>query len=183
MIFEKHSNLNGLHAFLGASQYAWIRYDDDTLIERYRNHLATVKGTELHELAAHCIKLGVKLQGSNTLAMYVNDAIGYRMNTEQVLYYSPFIFGTADAICFRDNTLRIHDLKTGATPAKIDQLLIYAALFCLEYKYKPYEIDIVLCIYQNDTIYEHKPGVDEIAPIMDTIVHFDKLLTKINKEG
>lgn len=183
MIFEKHSNLNGLHAFLGASQYAWIRYDDDTLIERYRNHLATVKGTELHELAAKCINLGIKLAGSNTLAMYVNDAILYRMTTEQTLYYSPFIFGTADAICFRNNELRIHDLKTGSTPAKIDQLLIYAALFCLEYKYKPHEIDIILCIYQNDMVVEHKPGVDEIVPIMDTIVHFDRLLTKINKEG
>lgn len=183
MIFEKHSNLSGLHAFLGASQSAWIRYDDDTLIERYRNHLAMAKGTELHELAAKCINLGVKLEGSNTLATYVNDAILYRMTTEQVLYYSPFIFGTADTICFRNNKLRIHDLKTGSIPAKMDQLLIYAALFCLEYKYKPHEIDITLCIYQNDMVVEHKPEVDEIVPIMDTIVHFDRLLTKINKEG
>ena len=30
--------------------------------------------------------------------------------------------------------LRIHDYKSGITPAKMDQLMIYAALFCLEYK-------------------------------------------------
>lgn len=37
--------------------------------------------------------------------------------------------------------LRIHDLKTGISPVHMDQLLIYAALFCLEYKIKPGSID------------------------------------------
>ena len=176
MNFEKHSDLS-------ASKYHWINYDEEKLADSYRTHMATVRGTKLHELASECIKMGIKLQGETTLAKYVNDAICYKMNTEQVLYYSPFIFGTADAICFRNNTLRIHDLKTGVTPAHMEQLLIYAALFCLEYKYKPSEIEIILCIYQNDDAYEFKPTVEDVVPIMDKIVYFDKILTKIHREG
>ena len=74
--------------------------------------------------------------------------------------------------------LRIHDLKTGATPAHIEQLLIYAAFFCLEYRIKPGEIDIELRIYQNDEILYHKPEADEILPIMDKIITDNKNLQK-----
>ena len=92
-----------------------------------------------------------------------------------------YFFGTADAICFRNNTLRIHDLKTGTTPAKIEQLEIYAALFCLEYKIKPGEIDIELRLYQNNEVLVHKPTAEDILPIMDKIVHLNKIL--LNMEG
>lgn len=182
MNFNKHSDLEGLHAFLGASQYHWINYDISKLEDVYRNHLAKLKGTELHEFASKAINLGVKLKGKQTLSMFVNDAIGFKMNSEQVLYYSENCFGTADAICFRNNTLRIHDLKTGSHPASFNQLKIYAALFCLEYDYKPGEISIELRIYQSDEMFVLEPDVDEIAHIMDTIIIFDKKIKEIRLE-
>lgn len=130
MNFNKHLDLEGQHAFLGASKYNWINYDESKVAELYSKFLATLKGTELHEFAAHCIRLGQKLPKSQkTLNMYVNDAIGFKMIPEQILYYSDNCFGTADAIAFRNGLLRIHDLKTGTIPAHIEQLEIYAALF------------------------------------------------------
>ena len=104
------------------------------------------------------------------------------MSTEVVLYYSDFFFGTADAICFRNNKLRIHDLKTGITPVHIEQLEIYAALFCLEYKIRPSDIEIELRIYQNDEILYHNPEPEDILEIMDKIVHLNKVLEHIYRE-
>jgi len=183
MNFVKHLNLEGQHAFLGASKYHWIRYDENKVAESYINFLAAQKGTELHEFASQCIRLRQKLQKTNkTLNMYVNDAIGFKMTPEQVLYYSDNCFGTADSISFRNNILRIHDLKTGITPGHMEQLEIYTALFCLEYKYKPSEIDIELRIYQSDEIIVHKPTADIILPIIDKIITFDKLINKIKAE-
>ena len=137
---------------------------------------AKERGTKLHDLAAKCISLGVRLEGDDTLALYVNDAIEYGMRPEQPLYFSEFCFGTADTISFRRNLLRIHDLKTGETPASMDQLEIYAAIFCLEYEIKPSEIQIELRIYQNGTVIIFEPDVTDIVPIMDQIVYFDSLL-------
>lgn len=183
MKFNNHKNLEGCHAFLGASKYHWINYDPDKVASSYRNYLATLKGTELHDFAARCIKLGQKLPKSKkTLNMYVNDAIGYRMTPEQVLYYSDNCFGTADSISFKDNLLRIHDLKTGVTPAHMEQLEIYAALFCLEYKIKPADIDIELRIYQSDDILVFNPTVEDIVPIMDKIITSDKIISEIKEE-
>lgn len=183
MNFFNHKNLEGFHAFLGASKYHWINYDEEKLVNTYQKYIATLRGTELHEFAAQCIKLGQKLPKSKkTLNMYVNDAIGFKMKPEQVLYYSDNCFGTADAISFRNNFLRIHDLKTGATPAHMEQLMIYAALFCLEYKYKPSEIDIELRIYQSDEIIIFNPTVEDIGPIMDKIITFDKVISRIKEE-
>ena len=183
MEFNKHKNLEGCHAFLGASKYHWINYDASKVAASYRSYLATLKGTELHDFAARCINLGQKLPKSKkTLNMYVNDAIGYRMTPEQVLYYSDNCFGTADSISFKDNLLRIHDLKTGVTPAHMEQLEIYAALFCLEYKVKPADIDIELRIYQSDDIMVFNPTVEDIVPIMDKIITADKIISKIKEE-
>lgn len=183
MNFNNHSNLEGQHAFLGASKYHWINYDENKVAEAYRRHMATQKGTVLHAFAAQCILLGQKLPKSEkTLNMYVNDAIGYKMTPEQMLFYSENSFGTADAIAFRNRLLRIHDLKTGLIPAHMEQLKIYAALFCLEYKIRPADIDIELRIYQNNEILYHNPTVEEIAPIMDRIVTFDKVITKIKEQ-
>ena len=112
--------------------------------------------------------------------MYVNDAIGYKMTPEQILYYSDNCFGTADSICFRNNLLRIHDLKTGVIPAHMEQLEIYAALFCLEYKIKPGEINMELRIYQDNEILVHNPTAEDILTIMDKIVHLNKLLESID---
>lgn len=181
MLFNNHKDLEGSHAFLGASKYHWINYDPEKLAATYKNYLATLKGTELHDFAAKAINLGVKLpKAKKTLNMYVNDAIGYSMTPEQVLYYSPNCFGTADSISFRNNFLRIHDLKTGETPAHIEQLMIYAALFCLEYRVKPGEIKFELRIYQFDDIMICNPTVEDILPIMDKIISFDKIINDIN---
>ncbi len=184
MNWNKHSHLEGQHAFLGASKYSWINYDDNKIKDAYVNYLAAQKGTELHEFAATCIRLGQKLPKSQkTLNMYVNDAIGYRMTPEQILYFSEFSFGTADAIAFRSNFLRIHDLKTGVTKAHMEQLMIYAALFCLEYNVKPGSIGMELRLYQSDDIDIYTPQADEILPIMNKIVTFDKKLQKIKYEN
>ena len=184
MNYNKHSDLEGKHAFLGASKYHWINYDDDKLIESYSKFQATLNGTILHDFACQCITLGQKLPKSQkTLNMYVNDAIGFKMKPEQVLYYSDNCFGTADAIVFRNNLLRIHDLKTGVTRAHMEQLEIYAALFCLEYNKKPSDIDMELRIYQNNEILVHNPTVEDILPIMDKIITFDKLIDRMKMEG
>lgn len=183
MNFNKHLQLVGQHAFLGASKYHWINYDEVKVAEAYARYLAVQKGTVLHDFAAQCIRLGQKLPRSQkTLNMYVNDAIGFKMTPEQILFYSENCFGTADAISFRNGYLRIHDLKTGLVPAKMEQLMIYAALFCLEYKVKPAEIDMELRLYQSDDILVHNPVADEILPIIDKIISFDKIITKIKSE-
>lgn len=183
MNFIKHWELEGRHAFLGASTYSWLNYDLDKLSSRYLSHLAKQRGTELHAFAAEAIRLGIKVvQNHTTLNMFINDAIGYRMIPEQPLYYSENCFGTADAISFRKNQLRIHDLKTGITPAHIDQLEIYAALFCLEYEKDPNDIKIELRIYQNDEIIVHEPAPEDILYIMEKIRVFDKRIEELKEE-
>ena len=181
--FNSHRILEGLHAPFSASQSSWLRYDDEKAIEIYRNKKAAEMGTRYHNWAKDTIDLGIKQPRTNkTLYAYVNDAIGFRMSTEVVLYYSDRFFGTADAICFRNGTLRIHDLKTGKTAVHMEQLLVYAALFCLEYRMKPSDIKIELRIYQNDEVIYHKPTAEEIVPIMDKIVHLNKILEQLDSE-
>lgn len=182
MFFNNHTNLEGLHAPFGASKSSWLRYSDDKIIEVYNNLKAAEIGTRLHEWAKQTIDLGIKQSRSKkTIYSYVNDAIGFNMSTEVVLFYSENFFGTADAISFRNNFLRIHDLKTGRRPVHMEQLEIYAALFCLEYKIKPGDIRMELRIYQNDEILVHEPTAEDILPIMDKIVHVNKMLEKIER--
>jgi len=184
MKFNRHWELEGKHAFLSASKYHWINYDTDRLISAYNNFKAKERGTRLHEFACEAIKLGVKLSnGKRTLNRYVNDAIGFGMTPELILYYSDNCFGTADAISFDGETLRIHDLKTGQVPASFRQLEIYTALFCLEYDVNPSEIDIYLRIYQSDEVLEEIPELDDILAIMETIIEFDRVLDGLRKEG
>lgn len=183
MNFNTHFNLKGQHAFLGASNYHWLNYDEDKLIERYLSMLAAEKGTRLHNLAAELISLNQKLPKCNkTLNMYVNDAIGFKMTPEQILYYSDNCFGTADTISFRNDFLRIHDLKTGTTPTKMEQLIIYAALFCLEYDYKPGDISIELRLYQNDNVDICQPTAEDVLPVMDKIIRYDKIIRRIREQ-
>lgn len=183
MNFNRHTLLEGLHAPFSASKSSWLRYDDDKAIDVYSNMKAKEMGTRLHAWAKETIDLGIKQPRSKkTIYMYVNDAIGFKMSTEVVLYYSDRFFGTADAICFRGGILRIHDLKTGSLPAHMEQLMVYAALFCLEYNVKPEEIEIELRIYQNDDIITSKPTAEKIAPIMEKIKRLDKVL-KVLDEG
>jgi hypothetical protein len=184
MNFNKHSDIEDQHAFLGGSRYHWANYDEEKLSSAYLKFIAVEKGIKLHELARNLIELGVKLPKSErALNLYVNDAIGYRMAPEVVLFYSYNAFGTADTICFRDNLLRIHDLKTGVSPVSIRQLEIYSALFCLEYGFNPKNITIELRIYQTDNeILVHNPLPEDIHQIMDKIIIFDKKIDKIKKE-
>jgi hypothetical protein len=184
VIFNRHSNLAGQHALLSASKYSWINYDDQKLEAFYTASQAARRGTEFHALAAELIRMGVKLPNTTkTLNAYVNDALGYRMSPEVTLYYSDNCFGTADAIGFRKNKLRIHDLKMGISPTSVKQLLIYAALFCHEYKQKPMEIEMELRIYQNDAVQIWEADPDEVTHIMSKIVMFDRRINEWRMEA
>lgn len=213
MVFERHSELEGQHAFLSPSQYHWINYPEEKLRERYFNAQITEMGTRLHAYAHDAIELG-RLQPRNhdTVNMFINDAISYNMNSEQPLFYSWQCFGTSDAIAYRKNTLRIHDLKTGQTEAHFEQLRIYAALFCLEYQrivrklrqeglsdidiankldvttkelhFDPLQMNgIILRIYQFNDIREEVADAEEIRALMDIIVADNEILRNIKAEG
>lgn len=184
MQFNDHSKLSGLHAPFSPSKPSWLRYDDDKVFDFFKNLKAKEMGTRLHDWAQKTIDLGLKQPKSKkTIYAYVNDAIGFKMDTEVVLFYSPRFFGTADTICFRKNMLRIHDLKTGKNPASMEQLEVYAALFCLEYRIDPRDIEIELRIYQNDEVVFHNPEPDDVIDVMQKIKHIDQLLEKLEEEG
>jgi hypothetical protein len=184
MNFNSHSKYEGMHSFLSASNHAWVNYDEDKLIRVYSNRLAAARGTELHDFACRAIKLGIKLpENGQTLNMYVNDAIGFNMQPEQVLFYSPNAFGTADAISYRNKKLRIHDLKTGVSEVSMVQLEIYAAFFCLEYDVKPNDIQMELRIYQSGKVLIEEAEPDDIYHLMDKIMVFDRCIEDLKSEG
>lgn len=183
MRFNTHSAIAGQHAFLSPSVYHWINYDHSKLHTRWEARRQAARGTSLHELAHEAIRLGVKISNANkTLSRYVDDGIGYKMTPEQPLFYSDNCFGTPDTMCFRRRTLRIHDLKTGVSRASEYQLYVYAALFCLEYEYDPFEINIELRIYQNEEVRKYQPDPNEIARIMNTIIEFDQQIEQFKEE-
>lgn len=211
MQFNKHYNLEGKHALLSASSWRWINDDEDSLMQRICSQYSQMMGTILHEIACKHIKHRIKLNKYDkknvvlelltngipgmvidridmdsifeNMMNYVNDGIGFKMEPEVVLCYSDNFFGTADTIKFseEEHFLRIHDYKSGVTPAHIEQLMIYAALFCLEYRVKPTTIEIELRIYQSGEIIYHNPTADEIMAIMDKIVTDDKIMTKMKE--
>ena len=188
MIFNKHSELAGRHATISASKYHWINYSNDKFINWVKTQMMTAKGTKLHNIAALLIEMGLKQpRNTKTFNRYVNDCIGFRMTPEQVLFYSINAFGTADAISYREidgqTILRIFDLKTGVSKADMKQLMVYTALFCLEYEIRPFEIDLIeLRIYQNDDVEIFEPLKEDITFIMDRIKTFDKMLNNILEE-
>ena len=212
MNFEKHLNLKGKHALLSASSWRWMNDDIESLTRRLCSQYATDIGTILHDVAYKHIKHRIKLNKfdkknvmlellSNgipgviideidfdamydNLMTYVNDGVGFKLEPEVVLYYSNNFFGTADAIAYseRDRFLRIHDYKSGTTPAHIEQLKIYAALFSLEYRIKPTEFESELRIYQNNNVIFHNPTADEITKVVNTIMEFDKYIYEMKEE-
>ena len=208
MNFNRHSDLKGTHAFLSPSQPHWLGYTEEKLYQKYVSMYAQSMGTSLHELAETLIHANIKLRKTDELVVlthllkdgiprnvidmdriynnfrtYVNDAVGFKMQPEQILYYSDLCYGTADAISFRQNFLRIHDYKSGYTPAKMEQLLCYAALFCLEYKVKPETLEgVELRIYQNDEVVFHSPSAEEIHAVMETIKSSDKFAYELRTE-
>jgi hypothetical protein len=184
VLFNRHSNLEGTHAFLSASNYHWINYEDDKLVRAFQTSQAARRGVALHNLAKEAIRLGVRLPDTPaTINQYVNDAIGFKMVPEQVLFYSDNCYGTADTISFWRDKLRIHDYKSGVVKASEKQLEVYAALFCLEYGFKPYEIEMELRIYQNDEVRIYTPEDEFIVYIMDKIVTFSKQIDELKKDS
>lgn len=213
MIFNRHSELEGRHAILSPSKPYWLNYDDEALEKNYISSFATDIGTLVHEFACDRIRYRFPIDPDNeeaknglllyllkngipfrvidldrifyNLVPYVNDGIGFKMESEVKLKYSDLCFGTADTIGVHRNQLRIHDLKTGTTPAHMDQLVIYSALFFLEYKrdYRPSTMKTELRIYQNQEILTHHPTTEEIHVAMDKIVHDDKVLSNQTMEG
>lgn len=212
MIFKDYSDYEGKHALLGASKHSWLNYDDGQIARSYIMSFSQQIGTLVHEYAKdkiiyrqpmednrsernalllHLLKNGIPcfvIPIDNlfyNLMPYVNDAIGFKMTPEKVLYYSDYSFGTADAISYGRNVLRIHDLKTGSTPASMDQLMIYAAWFFLNYKKEVnfQKSRTELRIYQNQEVIVHTPSNQEISAVMDKVIHgvmvIEKMLTEV----
>ena len=209
MPYNDHSILRDKHAPLSPSSYHWLNYDKEKLLSRYVNSYAQTIGTALHELAAQHIKYRMKIGKNNeakkhilffllqsgiprnvididyvfeNFVTYVNDAIGFRLEPEIILYYSDYCFGTTDAITpleivRKTNKLHIHDYKSGVTAAHMEQLMIYNALFCIEYGFKPEELDTELRIYQNNQIIVHQPESTDIREIMGKIIDNDKTIS------
>ena len=218
MLWNEHCKdvPKGAHAFLSPSQHSFLNYNREQLFNRYKAGYAATVGTILHAFAADRIKYKIKVTRydrkeielellrhgvpANVYDMdmifenfknYVNDAIGFQLRPEQVLFYSKNCFGTADAISYTElkgdrdyiGELRIHDLKTGITSVSMKQLELYAALFHLEYGTKPGKTKTILSIYQSaidddgevfaDIITE-EPEPEIIARHMDTIITMDR---------
>lgn len=207
-----HPELIGKHALLGASKYSWLNYDDDKLRQAYINSFSATIGTLVHDYARERIEKRIPIEDDRgernalllhllknkiptaafeiekifyNLMPYVNDAIGYKMTPEVLLYYSDYAFGWADAISYSRNTLRVHDLKTGSGPVSMDQLMIYAGFFYLQHKKEAnlQKSRTELRIYQNQEVVVHTPTNQEISGIMDKIIHGDMVVDKTVVEG
>lgn len=206
MIWKDYSKLKGTHAFCGASRKGWENWDIEKLIISKENSYAQQIGTLLHEYAEKNIRAHFRINKSDkrsilrylyvekgipmnvidierlfpNLMNYINDSIGYRMDPEVVLFYSPNFYGTADAISWNNDTneLKISDLKTGTSPAGFEQLEKYAAFFCLDYKIKPKDIKhMEFRIYQNNEILYAEPEPCEVlTELIDKIIFFNKEL-------
>jgi hypothetical protein len=186
MPLEDISKYEGTHAFLSPSQPAWLRYTDTHLLDMYRQARATEMGTRLHAWAEETINLGIEQKNRTILGQYVNDALGYRMEPEKLLFHTKYCYGTADTIIFnhRKRTLRIHDLKTGVTKPHADQLKVYAALWCLSNAIEPSTITIICRFYHKvEGIIEFSPSAEEIKDIMNIILHHEKMLEQEDGGG
>lgn len=125
----------------------------------------------------------IPIETWETVKAYINDGTNFNMESEQPLCYSERVFGTADAIKFDNNELKIMDLKTGTLPVHEEQLMTYAALFCLEYKQDPRKIDIELRIYQNGNVNVFTPEPNDISAIMKQISLVERRYKKITKRA
>jgi Protein of unknown function (DUF2800) len=182
MNFKRHLNLAGEHAFLSPSYYHWINYDPERLERRWYTWLRTKQGTELHAFAEHAINNKIRQDGDDLVSLYINECIDFDMQAEVILFYSENAFGTADAISFTRNILRISDLKTGDTATSEHQLEVYAALFSLEYDVDPYDIEIELRIYQSDEVRVYDAEPSDILAIAKKIIIFDHRIEQLKRE-
>lgn len=184
--FNNNPKVEGSHAFLSPSNYHWLRWSPDKLLDRLRDRGAAERGTRMHAWAAEAILLRrYQPVNGDIVCQYINDALDHDMTPEQSLFASFHCFGTADAIGFDpvEMFLRIYDLKTGITKASVDQLYVYAAIFCLEYGYRPFDMSGELRIYQGEgpTIYD----IDRqyLAWVYDTIYTSLELIEETKMEG
>jgi hypothetical protein len=181
--FKKHLDLRGEHAFLSPSYYHWINYDPDRLTSRWYTWQRTKLGTVQHAFAAEQIELRIRQpEDESLLSLYINECIDFNMHTEVPLYYSENCFGTADAISFERNILRISDLKTGDTATSEHQLEVYAALFSLEYDVDPYDMEIELRIYQYNDVRTYDADPADIMAICKKIIIFDHRINQLKRE-
>lgn len=224
MSSNRYLNLNRKHALFSPSRGAWIRYDDQKIIDILKNRYRAQLGTEIHEFSAIQIMLNHKITSVRTIPdsienyiytkyrfmncsretfedamnlvdhvkdlpkavfdtvkFYINDAIGFDMEPEMKLDFSPDIAGTSDAVIFRNQVLRIHDLKTGDGQPTKEQLEQYAALYCLENDKNPSAIRIVLRFYHLDGIIEWEPEANDIWMIMNRMIEVEKLAAPYRK--
>lgn len=205
----------GEHALFSPSQGSWRNDETVTdVTDRYFSLLSREIGTIVHAEAHDCILTNTKFtknearkQLTKRLVMnhiprsainapalsenfvnYVNDAIGFGMIPEKELYYSEWVYGTTDAIIFDEtkHILRIHDLKTGSTPAKFRQLELYAALFFLDVGprigVKPGDCRVELRIYQGGEVLEEYPTADIIVPHMDSCVWHSRVMDELRED-
>jgi len=183
MSLKKNTRIIGQHAFLSPSNYHWLDYDEEKLRRVYFEKQQASRGDKMHAYAQQAIELGiVQADNNTTMSMYINDAIGFRMEAEVPLYYTENCFGTADSAGIRNErgkyVLRISDLKTGIIPASMKQLLIYAGIFFFEYEdlFDPRDVSVVLKIYQNDAIDEFLPESSDIILTMSKIKAAAKMI-------
>ena len=175
MNWKDYSHIRSSHAFLSPSNYHWLNYTEDKLLLTYSNKKNISRGTKLHSIAADLIRFSLRMPNTvSSFNSFVNDAIGFKMQPEQLLFYTVHCYGTADAISYHDGVLRVHDLKTGMTPGSMNQLLIYAALFCLDYAVEPKEIH--LRIYQNGELTIFNPSYPDIMEIISIIREANKII-------
>lgn len=212
MNFRRHSELEGKHAILTASSWRWLNDDPESLTKRLCSQYLAPIGTIMHDIARKHIKHRIKLNKYDkknvmlelvdhgvpafvidtidfdgmydNFMRYVNDCVAFKLTPEVVLRYSDNFFGTADAIRYDEEThfLRIHDYKSGTTPAHMEQLMIYVALFCLEYAIKPSSIYVELRIYQGEEPWIYEPPTEAITQIIETIITFDNFMMKMREE-
>ena len=185
MIWKDYSGLKNTHSFLSPSKHYWLNYSPEKLISTYENYKKVALGTQYHALAAELITLAVRLPNTRaSFNSFVNDAIGFKMKAEIVLFFSDNCYGTADAISFSNGILRIHDLKTGRSPGSMNQLLIYSGLFCLDYGVAVQEVrEIHLRLYQNEEIIELSPTIDDIFDIVTKIQEAEKIIESVNTDS
>ena len=182
MNWKSYSYLENTHAFLSPSKYHWLNYTSEKLVLTYENYKKIALGTQYHKLAAELITFAVRLPNTSaSFNSFVNDAIGFKMKAEVLLFSSDNCYGTADAISFSNGVLRIHDLKTGQSPGSINQLIIYAGLFCLDYAIEAREVEeIHLRLYQNEEITEFSPTIEAVFDVVSRIEESEKIIENIN---
>lgn len=190
--FNSHPRLEGSHAFLSASNYAWLRYTDEKLIERLSTAEAAARGTRLHAWAAEAILLERRQpEDHDVLSEYINHALDFGLTPEQLLFYTIHAYGTADTIGFEPYVdhptfagfLRIHDFKSGVSKTSEDQLYVYAAYFCHEYSYRPYEVDGELRIYQGDEVRIYELDREYLAHVYDRMKSANEIVDKRRQGG